>query len=185
MHVIIVTYRHWSQLCFVVRGKSVLCHSVVSCRLGLSVVTAPQESLIYIYISYTWGAHTKITDGSISMWGVARSSSTPPVVTNAFCILSVTTWDYIFHGFSLFHIMLFIYSCYGGFILIWRCEVTSYISEMACLWYGLFREQVWQLRNQQQMSRAAWWEGEGGGVSQQLVCWRSDWYFLEWKNSPW
>lgn len=24
----------------------------------------------------------------------------------------------------------------------------------------------------------------GGGVSEQLVCWRSHWYFLEWKDSP-
>lgn len=47
-----------------------------------------------------------------------------------------------FHGFSLFHIMLFIYSGYGGLILICRCEVTSYISEIASLLYGLFREWV-------------------------------------------
>lgn len=83
MHVIIVTYRHWSRFWFVVRGKSVLC--VVSCRLGLSVVTAPQESLIYIYLAH-WGEHTRITDASILLWGVERSSSTPPVHTNVLCV---------------------------------------------------------------------------------------------------
>lgn len=82
MQVIIVMYRHWSRFCFFVWRKSVLC--VVSCRLGLSVVTAHQESLIYI--SCTWGEHTRRTDASILLWGVVRSSSTPPVHTNALCI---------------------------------------------------------------------------------------------------
>lgn len=177
MHEIIVTYRHWSEFCFVVRGKSVLCQSVVSCLLGLSFVTPPHGSLIYLCC--TWGAHTRITDGSISLWGVARSSCTPPGDINALCIFSVTTWDYIFHVFFLFHIMLFIYSCYGEFNFnLQICGHPLY------QWNGL--SLIWSIYGEGMTAEKSVANVQshlmGGGVSEQLVCLRSDWYFLEWKD---
>lgn len=97
------------------RKRKVVC--VVSCRLGLSVVTAPQESLIYmLHIGGTYQDNGCI---HFIMRG-GEDFINPTCSYKCIMRLAVTTWDYIFQSLSLFHFTLFVYSCDGTLILVCR-----------------------------------------------------------------